>query len=204
MSENNAYQLSPEEKGTISAYTRKAEGFVTPPSWYMDFWEEQIKEFTSYTKGSEILSLGCGTTYEQPYFNQLGFSYTGIDITHEMLIMAQFRANGAKIAQMDMCQLGFPHMHFDGVWLFDSANHIPKAKMPILLNSVNRVLKDSGAFYIRLRTEGEWETFSEQEGIESSWIPEKFAQELKNANFEIKAENSLNEIQTVFIATPSK
>lgn len=194
--------LTPE-KFAREVYAKKAGSFIEPPLFWWDYWKDQIIKFSEHIKGEHVLSLGCGTAYDAEFFERLGYSFTGIDITPEMLEMAKLRRNSAKLSVMNMYELGFKPNSFDAVWSFDSSADIPKDKMPTLLSHIHRVLKPKGVMYIALATDGHFEKWDEEEGLISSWDPDIFKQELVNNGFRIIDQITELDKITAFIASPN-
>jgi len=98
---------------------------------------------------SKILDLGSGPGYAAEYFKQHGHEVTCIDISEEMVKIAERK--GLKARVMDMEKLTLPHRSFDGIFANASLLHIPKERMPGVIQGVVNILKTNGFFHMSVK-----------------------------------------------------
>jgi ubiquinone/menaquinone biosynthesis C-methylase UbiE len=107
--------------------------------------------------GALILDLGCGAGRDMAWFEGLGATVVGSDLSVGMLAQARLRARGGLV-QADMRRLPFQTGYFQGVWCCASFLHLPKADVPRALAEVHRVLNPGGVLFL-----------SVQEGMGEGW-----------------------------------
>jgi ubiquinone/menaquinone biosynthesis C-methylase UbiE len=103
----------------------------------------------------KILDLGCGYGRDVQIFAQkMSFQVLGIDLSRSMLKNAQrFVTSNAQFIQFDMRCIDQILLEdsMDGVWACASLLHVPKAELPALLNSLWKILKPGGIFYVSVK-----------------------------------------------------
>lgn len=63
-----------------------------------DLWTDfSLRHFPRKPRGAKLLELACGTGIQSVRFAQAGFAVTGLDLSQEMLAVAQKRARAAKV-----------------------------------------------------------------------------------------------------------
>ncbi|OOE04998.1 SAM-dependent methyltransferase [Anoxybacillus kestanbolensis] len=106
-------------------------------SWYdqlmsdapYDAWCALVERtVTSYHNGKRLLDLGCGTGELAIRLSEKGFDVTGVDLSEQMLTIAQMKAEerGVNLSffQQDMREFG-PFEPFDTIVIFcDSLNYL--------------------------------------------------------------------------------
>ena len=83
---------------------------------------------------------------DSAYFKSKGISVTCGDLAIEHAKLCQ--ENHLSACVTDLCELGFKNKTFDAVWAVQCLFHIPKSVLPKALESIQRVLKPGGLFYI--------------------------------------------------------
>lgn len=63
-----------------------------------DFYSRLVQAY----KGHSVVELGCGTGHLAAYFVQNGFAYTGLDVSADMLAIAQRNTPAATFLHADM------------------------------------------------------------------------------------------------------
>ena len=109
-------------------------------------------------KGPRVLDLACGTGQFSYRLNQRGFEVTAVDISSEMLAVAEAKARslGLKISffRQDMRYLQLPESYDLVICLCDSLNYLLQLEdVAATFNAVARVLKPGGHFIFDLNTE---------------------------------------------------
>lgn len=126
--------------------------------WYID----KIGKFVDETetrlalglflpeRHKEVLDVGCGTGNFSLKLAQLGCEVTGIDMSREMLALAQRKISETELKvvfqYMDVYDLKFPDNHFDGVFSMAAFEFIQEPQRAY--NEMFRVLKPGGSLLI--------------------------------------------------------
>lgn len=97
---------------------------------------------------ARVIDIGCGPGRDAHFFAEQGLEVHGIDLSAEMVELARKRVPGAHFTQMAMEELDFPERSFDGAWACASLHHLPKKGLLGVLQSVRRLLKVGGLFYL--------------------------------------------------------
>ena len=109
-------------------------------------------------KGWRVLDLACGTGQFAYRLRQRGLEVTAVDISSEMLAVAEAKARslGLKISffRQDMRYLQLPESYDLVICLCDSLNYLLQLEdVAATFNAVARVLKPGGHFIFDLNTE---------------------------------------------------
>jgi len=107
----------------------------------MDFGRrEDFQKFIDLIPGEKILDLRCGGGENAFYFKQKGIDVTCIDFSESMINLG--REKGLNAFVMDIEDLRFDDNSFDGIWVVTSLLHIPKLRLPKVLNKLSVFLRD--------------------------------------------------------------
>lgn len=116
-------------------------------------------------KNAKVFDIGCGNSDYFDLFDSSGIRYTGIDISEEMIKIAQkTHAKGTFIVQ-DMNSIKIEQDAVDGVFCFFSLIHLSEERAAVFLKKIYRSIKSGGQLLLGLQ-EGEGELF-----IESPFLP---------------------------------
>jgi SAM-dependent methyltransferase len=119
---------------------------------------EFLRLLKSEQKNS-LLEIGAGHGRDSRFFQDNGLQVTCIDLSPEMVRLCQQKGLDAHL--MDMLELNFPADSFDAVYALNSLLHLPKVELPIVLQNIRRVLKQTGLFFLGVYGgydfEGIWE-----------------------------------------------
>ena len=117
--------------------------------------------------GGRVLELGAGVGYTAAWFAGRGFDVLATDLSPANVEMC--RAKGVEAQGADLLELDLAGP-FDGVWAASCLMHVPNAHLPETLESIARLLGESGLFWA-----GTWGG-TESEGIwEEDWYrPRRF------------------------------
>lgn len=91
-----------------------------------------------------ILDVGCGPGAMVKYISSKGHTCEGIDLSEQMLKIAQERVPERTFSLMDMRHLQYADETFDGLASIYSLIHIPSAEILSTLREFGRVLKKDG------------------------------------------------------------
>lgn len=138
---------------------------------------------------ARILELGCGHGRDAAWFEARGAYVVAVDLSAGMLAETQRRVSG-PIVQLNMRDLAFRDMTYDGVWSNAAMLHLPKSLVPQALSEVRRVLRPDGVFFVSLQVgAGEsWEAVSygqPRARFFSRYAPTEFAELIAAAGMEV-------------------
>jgi ubiquinone/menaquinone biosynthesis C-methylase UbiE len=184
--------LTDRERQTIEYYDRYAEEWAqrrkktTEPS----FWNEELRELNRLkVPEGKILELGSGSGREALELIEMGYEYTGVDVSQELLKIARKRSPFSQFLHTTAYHLPFAPETFDAFFSWAMLPHIPKHRIDEALSSLKRVLKPGAMGFIAMREgEGEkqeketgrWFSYYQQEEFEKILQKNGFKMELKN------------------------
>jgi len=112
----------------------------------------KVKAFLSYlSPNSKILDLGCGPGRDAKYFVGKGHRVVGVDISHQMIILARDSVSQADFIVSDIESLVLEDESIDAIWASASLLHVSKQAMPSVLTNLYRTLKPGGIFYVSMK-----------------------------------------------------
>ena len=115
-------------------------------------WESEARDLSWYVpRRGRVLDIGCGAGRDAVLLPSVGFRYTGVDISCEMLAEARKLAPDASFTRGDVYTLPFAGGMFDGFWAAASLLHIPRYYIGRVLSEVHRVLRPSGVGFIAMK-----------------------------------------------------
>lgn len=150
------------DQRTIDTYNAMAQAYDDET---IDFWERfPISFLDAFAKqsGKDVLNVGSGPGRDGVLLKQRGKSVTCLDASEVML--DRCRSRGLTAVRGDFLALPFLNGSFDAVWAYTSLLHVPKDRIGIALNEIQRVLIDDGIFALGM-IEGSWEGYRESSGI---------------------------------------
>jgi SAM-dependent methyltransferase len=110
-----------------------------------------------------VLELGCGAgSYATKVLSEQG-DLVGVDISAEQVRRARERHAGARFIAADFTELVLEPESFDAVVSVYVLNHVPRADLPLLLESIGGWLKPGGYFLGSFGRSG-------GEGVEEDWL----------------------------------
>jgi cyclopropane fatty-acyl-phospholipid synthase-like methyltransferase len=111
-----------------------------------------------------ILDLGCGVGTASRYFAEQGYTPVAADLSREMVEECK-RRGLTSLVRLDLEALPFLDSSFDGVWAHTSLIHIPKQRLTIAMEGLEKIIKFGGILFIALR-EGTEEGYEGPVGVE--------------------------------------
>ncbi|MEI7792881.1 MAG: class I SAM-dependent methyltransferase [Candidatus Berkelbacteria bacterium] len=129
-------------KKTTDDYNRIAPLF----SRTRDYLPEDIIALKQYVKPkSHVLDLGCGNGRLYELFQNDGVSYTGVDVSENLINIAQERYPSAAFQVSDPLKTTFSDSSFDVVFNLAVFHHIPSTQLRVAyLKEIRRILKPKG------------------------------------------------------------
>jgi len=104
---------------------------------------QELKVLNKYLKVKDYehsLDLACGTG------RFLGFAKFGLDISPEMLKVAQAQFPAAELREGHGADMPFPEGEFQNILSFHLMMHLQRADLEEILNEAHRILKCEGLF----------------------------------------------------------
>jgi len=105
-----------------------------------------------FTRGMEILDVGCGAGSNVLYLARSGFRASGVDLSPGAVTAAKSRLSEAHldspVGEGDVLALPFPNGSFDGLVDNGCFHTIPLRRRVRYAEEVHRVLRPGGAFVL--------------------------------------------------------
>ena len=140
---------------TIHSYEKHTDFYAQKFKALLDLKRRtEFSRFLELIPGSRILDVGCGAGDHALYFAAQGLDVSCVDISPRMVKLC--KQKGLKAQVMDIEDLRFEDNSFDGIWAVTSLLHIPKAKMPSVVQKLYDIIKEKGMLYVSVR-EGDGE-----------------------------------------------
>ncbi|WP_200759948.1 class I SAM-dependent methyltransferase [Effusibacillus dendaii] len=114
-----------------------------------------VVRFTAMLTGERILDLGSGAGRDTLTLKRYGVHVQGMDISEEMLAVAQQNVGDVEFQKGDFRNLPYPDQSFDGIWANMSLLHLSRHDLPVALSQIKRVLNDTGVLYASFLTGGD-------------------------------------------------
>jgi SAM-dependent methyltransferase len=182
--------LSEEEKTTKATYEKHGAVWARNRG-NEDFYAEEVKTFQRLLPKGRILDLGSGAGRDAKVFTELGYDYTGIDISDTLLEIARQNVPQAKFLKQNLYNLDFIDK-FDGLWAAAVLVHVPKVRINEALSSVKKILNPGAICFINVKagTGEEMEDYEIEPGtvlkrFYSFWDKAEFEKTLQQASFKI-------------------
>jgi SAM-dependent methyltransferase len=117
--------------------------FVDPSSFLTPVAEKLIP-------GATILDIGCGSGRDLLWFRQRGFKVFGFERSVGLSSLARENV-GCEVIDDDFETYDFSQLSVDAILLIGALVHLPHSKVPAVLNSINRALRDDGNILLSLK-----------------------------------------------------
>jgi 2-polyprenyl-3-methyl-5-hydroxy-6-metoxy-1,4-benzoquinol methylase len=146
----------------------------------------------------KVLDLGCGTGGESKRVQKLGADVIGIDLSSESVKYAQENVKDALFLVMNILDMQFENVFFDGVFEAGVLFHFSKTEQESILGKLFSIIKGSGIF-LSIYPEGNYEGIEEFDidGKKYQRYARKIKKELwiatvENAGFQFVKEMTFN------------
>jgi len=100
--------------------------------------------------GASILDIGCGSGRDLLWFRHRGFKVFGFERSPGLADLARENV-GCEIIEGDFETYDFSRLSVDAVMLVGALVHLPHSKVPEVLNSISKALKDDGNMLLSLK-----------------------------------------------------
>lgn len=134
---------------TIKIYDSVAENYAKQTATHAPV--KQRSKFVTLVKTGKILDAGCGPGRDTKYFSDLGFEVTGVDLSKELLKIAEKFVPRATFIQQDLRDLSFDIESFNGIWACASLLHLKRIEIPKVLSDFKKFLKPKGILYVHVK-----------------------------------------------------
>jgi SAM-dependent methyltransferase len=114
-----------------------------------DWKVEERQAFLSLLQQEEkrrLLEIGAGPGRDSKFFQDHSLEVICTDLSPEMV--GHCRAKGLTAYTMDFLNLDFPATSFDAVYALNCLLHVPKADFKVVMETIRRLLKPGGLFYL--------------------------------------------------------
>lgn len=139
-----------DQKPTVQTYNigaRTYEGIYQ--RGFDESGHEDAERFVSLLPGPKILDAGCGPGIFLDFFREKRLDALGIDLSESFLDICAEK--GLNVRKMDMeTPILYPYS-FDGIWASMSVLHVPKARVPKLVQTWAKLLKPNGVLFVSLK-----------------------------------------------------
>ncbi|MBR2302918.1 MAG: class I SAM-dependent methyltransferase [Clostridia bacterium] len=131
------------ESGVQKIYDSMGEKYITKTK---EIWSDKnhLVSFLSLLTGNKILDIGCGVGEVLSFCFEQGFNVTGIDISKELLTIAQRNVPKAKLYHDSFYNMENINETFDGIIASYVLVHVPKEKADFIIKSIKSKLNDNG------------------------------------------------------------
>lgn len=99
-----------------------------------------------------VLDLGCGTGITTKYIAGLGAKVIGIDISPKLIQFARRNSDHQNIEYRieDITNFSIDKKDFDVICLVDIMEHIPRERIPYLIDNIERYSHDDTIIYLNI------------------------------------------------------
>ncbi len=101
---------------------------------------------------ARVLDVGCGPGVDSAYLYSKGCSVIGVDLSKEMIKIAQNKFKGIDFRVGDMRKLEFSQGSFDGIIAAYSLFHLRTAEIKEVVSRSYSFLKKGGMLYVALQS----------------------------------------------------
>jgi SAM-dependent methyltransferase len=99
-------------------------------------------------ENARVLDYGCGVGRWASFFQNMGTSYAGVDISPEMISLARRHHGGVNFVELEDGRIPFPAAEFDLVVSMAVIHHNRYEDQQVILDEILRVLKPDGCLVL--------------------------------------------------------
>jgi len=185
---------------TRSSYDADADGYADKVQGLLEnspYLRASLALFADLVRdagGGVVADIGCGPGYVTRHLHDIGVDVFGIDLSPEMVAIAQRDHPDLRFEVGTMTDLGMGDGSLTGVLAFWSVIHIPDRSVPGVFAEFRRVMRPAGPLLVGFHVGDETHTTTEGYSGRSINVdsyrrpPAKVAQWLREAGFTIEAE----------------
>jgi ubiquinone/menaquinone biosynthesis C-methylase UbiE len=183
--------LSEREKLVADWYDQNAKAWarqrkkISEPS----FWAQEYAQFRELKKPQgKLLEIGSGSGREAIEWIRMGYEYIGIDISMALIQIAKRTEPLGRYFYTAVYEMPFSPGAFDAFSSWAMLPHVPKERIGIALDAIQRVLKPGAIGFIAMR-EGTGEKQEPETGRWFYYSQNEFENILITHGFEILLKN---------------
>lgn len=181
--------LAEEEEITKKSYDKHGHAWARK---YQDeeFYREEYAKFKTFLPAGRVIDIGCGAGRDAKALIELGYEYTGVDISDTLLDICKLKLPRAKFLKKSVYDLSFASK-FDGFWCTAVLLHIPRDRIDEAMTGIKSVLKSGSVGFLTLKDgEGDELEDFEIEGKKLTrfytyWSKNDFEEVLKRHDFKV-------------------
>jgi cyclopropane fatty-acyl-phospholipid synthase-like methyltransferase len=118
--------------------------FFVDPSSFLTPFAEKLKP------GATVLDIGCGSGRDLLWLKKRGFNVIGFERSPGLAGLARKNVE-CEVIEGDFETYDFSQLSVDAIVLIGALVHLPHAKVPEVLNSISRALKNDGNILLSLK-----------------------------------------------------
>ncbi len=125
---------------------------------------DDIEEVFNFLKkdNAKVLEIGCGNGRDAEEITKWTNDYLGIDISVELIKLAQKKVPQGKFLVADVSNFEFPE-NIDIVFAFASLIHIDKGELKIILKKLHEVLNSKGVIRMSMKYSDEYKEITKED-----------------------------------------
>jgi SAM-dependent methyltransferase len=100
--------------------------------------------------GATVLDVGCGSGRDLLWLKKRGFEVTGFERSVPLARLAK-ETSGSKIIVADFETYDFSRLSMDAILMVGALVHLPRTRVPAVLNSIAKALKANGKMLLTLK-----------------------------------------------------
>lgn len=181
-------KLTRHEEITMHSYDSSAREWMyshmTPK-----FWDDNFDYFYELFPEGRVLEVGCGAGRDAQELIKHGYDYTGIDISGNLLELAQENNPEGRFQKMSLYDMNF-EQPFDGFWCAAVLIHVPKKRIAEALQAIKHSVIPKAIGFIAMK-EGEGEKMEVKDYLKNLdflfayWQNQEFREVLRKNDFEV-------------------
>lgn len=144
--------LTKLEEITLDTYERYASQWATVYS--NKLWSKELEMYRQLLPTGKILEIGSGGGRDARELLDLGYDYTGTDVSPAFLAEASKQNPDGRFILSSVYDLNFAESSFDGFWASAILLHLPKDRINFALQRIKRCIKKNAIGFISIK-EGE-------------------------------------------------
>ncbi len=156
---------------------------------YATWKREERQHFLTLLQQEEktsLLEIGAGPGRDSKFFQEQGLDVVSTDLSPEMVKRCQQKGLTAYV--MDFLHLDFPPGSFDAIYSLNCLLHVPSQNLSAVLQTIQRLLKPAGLFYLGvyggIEREGVWSDDPHEFKRFFSFHTDEYMQEITRQFFE--------------------
>jgi len=154
-------------------------------AWKREEREHFLKLLQQEGKTS-LLEIGAGPGRDSKFFQEQGLNVVSTDLSPEMV--KRCHQKGLTAYVMDFLHLDFPSGSFDAIYSLNCLLHVPSQNLSAVLETIQRLLKPTGLFYLGvyggIEREGVWPDDPHEFKRFFSYHTDEYIQEITHQFFE--------------------